>query len=285
MKISCGVANWIVSAGLGLTACSDSSRFSVLGEKDLRPARAPEAVTDVLAPTTLEQSNEKAVVAQSTENADSVEKAAGGATNSQQVSGVVQTVSGGLKGGHFDLDTSSFSSEEEDLEHTHEFDDKHNVTGVDFFSIAESNQYEIDEVIAPTRRFVLVIVNASLSSSAVLNINGSDIPVVKYATDFLAAMGSSAPRVYTLGTPTTAGDVQLTRFSINFAEDAIANGGLISLEPSAVKANRAGPNGEYRAGALTIQAVAAEGFSIASPTGAASSESQILWESRIYWHK
>jgi len=206
-------------------------------------------------------------------------------TDPVQVGGEVRSNTLGLSGGHFDLNTVIGFSTQEYLVHTHEYDDKYNVTGVDFFSIWTPESSEINEAIEPGQRFVLVLVNAGLSTGAMLNINGSDVTAVKYTADFQEALGKGVLPVYTLGQPSVAGDLQLKRLSVNFAADAIVKGGLVSSVPRDVKVNKPGPNGEYRNGALTLQAVEVEDFALEPVTGSSASKSKILWETSLFWHK
>jgi hypothetical protein len=112
------------------------------------------------------------------------------------------------------------------------------------------------------------------------------VSAVQYATDFAALLKKGSPLpVYTLGQASVAGDSRLTNFSINFPVNAISSGGLVGLSSGNVKKNNPGANGEYRNGALTIQAIDVDGLSLDLTTGAASLESRLLWETNLYWHK
>ena len=190
-------------------------------------------------------------------------------------------IEGGLPGGHFDLDTSSSVyplGEGRTNKHVHEYDDKHNVTFVDFFNMRESDLDEINDndLIGNSDRFKLLVGNANLSPGAVLEINGTNVVAKNYI---------SAAQTYTLGAPTVDGDIQITSFKVLFPTDAIKNGGLHDTETSCVRSNDVGQLGEYRNGALTIQAVPANDVNKDAGTGLTSLGSEIFWESTIFWHK
>lgn len=182
----------------------------------------------------------------------------------------------GITGGHFDLDTSTAiysAGAGTTNHHEHEYDKKHQTTILDFFNLLDSDFDYIQRTIAPDTRFVLNVVNASLSPGAVLEINGFAVPVTSFRRG----------QIFTLGPVRTAGDVSLTRFRMGFSPNIIAQGGLVPTATSCVRANDPGKNGEYRNGALTIQALNASNFSIDQATGAASSG--LLWEATVFWHK
>lgn len=167
----------------------------------------------------------------------------------------------GLKGGHFDLDTSSqayaFNAGQTD-HHVHEYDDKYNVTYADYFNLLDPKFGNIDEIVAPDARFTILLTNANLSPGGVVEINGQRLSVTKHVT------GS----VYTLSGAT---DVKLSSLKIGFTPDALMNGGLIGTETGCVVKNEPGKLGEYRNGALTIQALEV-------------GSQKLLWESTIFWH-
>jgi len=208
----------------------------------------------------------------------------------------------GLAGGHFDVDTSNQTvdwntSGYKTSAHTHQYDDKYNLTVVDYFGLAEPPQLEINQEISnPSQRFKIIIGNAQLSPGGVLEINGTNISVTAYQATPVADLP-----IYVLGTP-GPGETQLTSLKMSFDVNAILNGDLIATETGCVKANAPGAHSEYRNGALTIQAIDADNHQIdtavfnvqgnlVSGTGLAkqmgslpNTDSGLLWESTLFWH-
>ncbi|MFZ9519771.1 MAG: hypothetical protein ACO3A4_04780 [Silvanigrellaceae bacterium] len=291
--------NYVSCVGLGcflaVVGCSDSSRFSAVTDQLLqRPVAANGTVDNVgkssVGSAAAQGEKTGSNSADSDSGAGSASTQSDASSRSTPVGGEVVSNPSGLSGGHFDLDTSTrmypFYEGQVD-NHTHAFDDAYNVTGVDFFNIQEQKHVEIDEAVTePGKRFVLLVVNSNLSPGAVLNINGVNLTAVQYAADLAALLkkGASFP-VYTLGKPMVAGDIQLTKFSINFPINAITNGGLVPLASGDVRKNKPGTSGEYRTGALTIQAVEVDALSMDARTGAATADSRMLWETNVYWHR
>lgn len=182
----------------------------------------------------------------------------------------------GLRGGHFDLDTSSqiyAPNDGETDKHIHEYDDKHEVNGADFFKLLDRNLGEIDEHIADNQPFILIVANAQLSTGAVLEINGRRAKAIDYQK-------SGVRPVFSIGA--ASGAAQLTSLKLSFAPTAIETGGLVPTETGCVVSNRPGFNGEYRNGALVLQALDANDYSINPATGTASSG--LLWEATLFWH-
>jgi hypothetical protein len=178
----------------------------------------------------------------------------------------------GLLGGHFDLDTSSeiypFSGGNTDG-HVHEWDDKHDRTTVDFFNLPDGSGRPLHEIndsenaVQPDDLFLLTVANTILSPGGVLEINGTSLGMTTYhdlmkhyLTGTLGA-GESFP-VYKLNPPTAAeatnGVVQLFSLKLSFDAYAIISGDLIPTETGCVRRNDMGASGEYRNGALMIQA-------------------------------
>lgn len=224
----------------------------------------------------------------------------------------------GLIGGHFDLDTSSqiyaFSGGSTDG-HVHEWDDKHDLTTVDFFALPDGDGNPLHEIndnanaVGNDELFLLTVANSELSPGGVLEINGTSLSVVNYhglLNRYLSggmAAGESFP-VYKLGVPTPAqaasGVVQLISLKLSFDAFAILSGDLIPTETGCVRGNDAGAKGEYRNGALMIQALDASnisaGFKLDVPTqryvaGSTAihavhgyATDNLLWESTIFWH-
>ena len=190
----------------------------------------------------------------------------------------------GLSGGHFDLDTSSqiypLSAGRTD-HHVHEYDDKFNVTYADFFRLLDSKFGNISEQVSPSARFVLIIANANLSPGGVLSINGQSQSVVEYQKKVAAFIGgnTAALNVFTLD---GSSGQKLSDLKIGFTPDALTNGGLIGTVTTCVVGNDPGAKGEYRNGALIIQAIDVSTLQLNASTGVAAAG--LLWESTIFWH-
>ncbi|MFW7381933.1 MAG: hypothetical protein ACOH5I_24210 [Oligoflexus sp.] len=185
----------------------------------------------------------------------------------------------GLVGGHFDIDTSTqiyapFAGDTDG--HVHEYDDKYQLNGADFLNLQDSKLNNIQDIIAPGQLFSLVLLNAPLSALARLGINDSSILV----TDYNRANISKT--VYSLGEQ-VPGTVTLEKLLIAWPLDAMARNGLVASAPSCVRANQISANGEYRNGALVLQAVDPSRYAADPVTGWTTAG--LLWEASLYWHR
>ncbi|RMG23437.1 MAG: T9SS C-terminal target domain-containing protein [Bacteroidetes bacterium] len=204
----------------------------------------------------------------------------------------------GLKGGHFDVDTYSAIAPVNNGEtdgHVHEYDNKYDVVGVDYFNLRDSKLHNIDQDISKgSQKFKIIIANADLSPGGRLVINNTYdpndpstyIPVKTYDDIPLDQLP-----VYSLDG--VSGTTKLSKLGIYFEPEAIQNNQLIPTNTGDVKKNVPGLNGEWRNGALTIQALAVNnngsdafttdaGKSAGGVQGVATSG--LLWESTIFWH-
>jgi len=188
----------------------------------------------------------------------------------------VRRVDLGLVGGHFDVDTSTTTGNSTDA-HVHQYDDKFNTKGLDAFGYFDSKLLEINEVIPNNERFELITVNANLSSAAQVSINNNFVMVDP--SDGVLGIGP-----YSLGD--TAGTTKLTDLRIEFPVFALPNGGLVPTETKFVRNNDPGPNGEYRSGAFTVQAVRvnADGSPAYTLGTNGAATSGFLWETTVFWH-
>ena len=192
----------------------------------------------------------------------------------------------GVAEGHFDVDTSSQSyepSKGETDHHVHEYDDKFGVTYVDYFKLADTKFREINELVGASVPFVLVVANAQLSPGGVISINGQSTPVVDYqrrVSEFIAG-NQAALQIFTLDG--SAGQ-KLNSLRIGFGVDAIKLGRLVGTETGCVVRNDLGKLGEYRNGALTIQAIAVSSLNLDPVMGVAKINGGLLWESTIFHH-
>jgi hypothetical protein len=219
----------------------------------------------------------------------------------------------GLVGGHFDLDTSS-QIYDFDLGvtdgHVHEWDDKHDLTTVNFMDLLDGGGLPLDEItdsaVGDDDIFMLIVANTDLSPGGMIEINGSTMTVWEYANavDLYLTTGNQKflPR-YKIGVPTEAEKKekvqQLTSLKISFDAYTLINGGLIPTATGCVRGNNPGINGEYRNGALMLQAldmsdadelVLNEGTNIyendsAGVDGALGYATKgLFWESTLFWH-
>ena len=203
----------------------------------------------------------------------------------------------GLVGGHIDVDTSNsiakIGSGDTDG-HVHEYDKEHGVTHVDFFDLLTDKLQDIDQVVSNGKKFKLIVANADLSPGAKIVINSDyvrgDASTYVQASEYDDTAPADLP-VYSFNG--AAGTVPLSKFSVNFDSDAIELGGIIPTNTGDVKKNTPGLRGEWRNGALTIQAVEVNGsgkdqfttntsLSAGGKQGVATSG--LLWEATIFWH-
>lgn len=194
----------------------------------------------------------------------------------------------GLLGGHFDLDTATSFYEfnqGQTNKHVHEYDDKYNLNFADYFALQGAGFNNIQSSFPANIPFVLIIGNAQLSPGAVVEINGTKISVVEYQNRVRSyqAGNSSALKVYSLDGQ--AGTERLVSLKIILDLNAILNNRLIPTQTDCVVSNNPGKNGEYRNGALVIQALDVRSVSLNTSTGVAASNTGFLWESTIFYHK
>ena len=225
----------------------------------------------------------------------------------------------GLLGGHFDLDTSrqtyAFDTGTTDG-HVHEWDDKHNLTTIDYMNLPDGGGgplFEINDAslgIDPSTVFMLTVANTDLSPGGVLEINGTSIDVSdfhKLMTRYLKGEFKDKEGPFPLlklDPPTVsevaAGVAQLSSLKLSFDAFAILSGDLVPSVTGCVRKNNAGQKGEYRNGALMIQALDAsdvsDGFEHNGAiqqyvAGSAAIHSQhsyatdgLFWESTVFWH-
>jgi hypothetical protein len=211
----------------------------------------------------------------------------------------------GLLGGHFDLDVSHeiypFDGGSTD-KHAHEWDDKTGLHEVDFLNIpkcqgnveaclADPNLYvndtafnDLDEQVTnAAQRFHIVVANTEYSQGAYVQINDEELPVVEYEGRVAKHVdGTESLTVYQLGPNPPAGVEQLTHLKIVFDKTALLEGGLIGTATGCVRGNKPGTKGEYRNGALMIQAIDADTGTLDGTLHYATAG--LLYESTMFWH-
>jgi hypothetical protein len=208
-------------------------------------------------------------------------------------------VPNGILNGHFDVDTATSNmpfptSKGTVTYHVHEYDKINQTTTVDFFNlingggnIVSGNDFDqIQNTIPDPQRFYLVVVNPGLNPGGVLEVNGSVLRVTDYQNLTQQLLSSGVrPAAYTIGAPQVAGDVQLKSLKIGFDSTVTANALLVPTAPTdCVWPDIPGKLGEYRDGALVVQALDASTIELNASTGAAISGGGLIWEGVIYNH-
>jgi hypothetical protein len=183
-------------------------------------------------------------------------------------SGCVGVCSGGLEGGHFDLDHDTDLGGSTD-EHTHEYDDDTNRTYIDFLDMVE--QHDIQDDVANGVDFIPLIANADFSKGGTLLIsrNGStddvEYNVVEYQKMIHQAL-AEWDGVSDLTDPEGRSLIfkinQVDKFRITFNSLALITGGLHPSETGCVKDDPVTHtyNGRWRNGALVMHLVKADLF-------------------------
>jgi hypothetical protein len=203
------------------------------------------------------------------------------------------SVVGGLDGGKIGVGTAykvykkahgSFDARVVDSQSKYDVD--YNVAGIDAFNFFPESLTEIQNRISdPKKRFVLIVANASLSPKAALKINDQEVWAVDYQAALKALAAGALPQVFTMGEPTENGDKKLSTLKVAFSRKSSLNGGLRPARLNDVQSNVLGPNGEYRNGALVIQAIDAALFNTLDPKTGVASMNQgqaLLWEVVVF---
>ncbi len=205
----------------------------------------------------------------------------------------------GLPGGHFDVDTTQALSTALPQGtattdgHIHPYDDKHNVKGVDYFNLLDSNLHNIDrDIMNRQQKFKLIIVNADKSPGGRLSLNqtydkttsATYEPVSRYAEKPISSLPT-----YSLGG--VSGSTPLSQLSIYFDVNAIVNRQLVPTQTWCVKKNIPSSDGRWRNAALTIWAVEVDSngndaFTLTHDTtgNITGITDGLLWESTLFWH-
>ena len=202
-----------------------------------------------------------------------------------------------LWGGHVDVDTSTsiapVGSGDTDA-HQHGYDDKLAVTGVDLLDMKDAKTSPLPDVLAKDQAFKLVIANADLSDGARLVINET-YDDEDYTTWTKATAYDDTPiadlTVWSLDG--VAGTTKLEKAGVYFHALAIPLDQVHNSSTGCVKANDPGVAGEWRNGALTIQALAVDSdgndafktdpsLSAGGVQGVATKG--LLWEMTLFHH-
>ena len=219
----------------------------------------------------------------------------------------------GVSGGHFDVDIyygppGGFTK----VQHVHEYDDKFDVTGVNFLAPSEPKFNFANAVTSTATPFKILVMNQYLNPAAKLSIGGGAYASVK-DYGILASSTDAGAVVASLPTYTRA---TIGSFVFNLPRDAFAakdwwgdgilRSGLIPTKTGCVNGisnkttgatSNPGPNGERHDGALTIQIIkdttpasalelnyAAGGAKYGWRVKAADFSSYVLAEYTTFWH-
>lgn len=207
------------------------------------------------------------------------------------------SATGELEGGHLDLDTATSISKmgkgSTDA-HTHDITGKYGLSSINFLSIPDSKQIELDEAITNgSQRFKLIVVNGSLSPGFLLELSyvkeGKTHTVYESVAEY---DDRPIDQLETFSFGGAQGTAQLQKVRIAMSRDVLENGGVIPTNTGDVRGNTPGKAGEWRNGAFTLQAVAVNGdgrdaFQLdpaLSNGGGGAAASGLLWEGILFWH-
>lgn len=203
----------------------------------------------------------------------------------------------GLFEGHLDLDTSVTISEigkGSTGAHTHDITGKYGLKKINFFSLPESKQIELNEAIrSPNQAFKIIVVNGNLSPGLSLTLeyqeNGKSTQVTMPVNEYDDTPANELPIFSLNGSGASA---KLKGLQISMSQDVLHTAGVIPTNTGDVKSNVLGKNSEWRNGALTVQAVAvgsdgSDAFTTSpflSAGGHGVAQSGMLWEAALFWH-
>ncbi len=216
----------------------------------------------------------------------------------------------GVSGGHFDVDLyDRRDGTYKNRRHVHEYDDKYDVTGVNFLNASDATFNLSNAITNTTTPFKVLVLNQYLNPASQLSVGGQPFVNVKAYRDLVTA--ATAAQVLDRLPNYTRANVGTLTFRLPLdafkSKDWWGNGdvraGLIPTQTGCVnKINtsgvntRPGPNGERYNGALTIQLIRADtaandlelNFAGGGPAYGwrvkASSASKILAEYTLFWH-
>ncbi len=203
----------------------------------------------------------------------------------------------GLFDGHLDLDTSVEIAEigkGSTGAHTHDITGKYGIKKINFFSLPDSKQIELDEAIRnPNQAFKLIVINGDLSPGLSLTLEYQDKGDSTTVTLPVNEYDDTATHELTTFSLSGSGNASKLRgLAITMSQDVILTAGVIPTNTGDVKRNVLGKNSEWRNGALTIQAVAVasdgkDAFTTSeslSAGGHGVARSGMLWEATLFWH-
>jgi Flp pilus assembly protein TadG len=194
----------------------------------------------------------------------------------------------GVPGGHFDMETSSvnhpllpkscFTSECYDFNvdaHVHAYDNTYDTTTYNARSPRGGSLHAIQQDTVGKGNFKLVIVNANLSPGIDIIVNGVRQRVTNYAQiayNDLPVFNSTS----------------LTELRLEVSGNSFDDAELHRTIPQCARANISGMNGEWRNGALTVQAISTTtgilDSTIPAAGGQGVAQSGMLHELIMFWH-
>jgi hypothetical protein len=207
----------------------------------------------------------------------------------------------GVPGGHFDVDTASnfgipthtlpyvlrsktcinsICPQFDDFNvdgHKHAYDNAYDTKTYNARNPLDSNLHRIQNDTFGQGDFKIIIANADLSPGIDIIING----VRRSVTDYALIPYSALP---------TFNSSTLTELSLAVSQDSFDDRELHRTIPECARANIAGANGEWRNGALTVQAIKDTGVISstvphAGGQGVAESDADMLHEIAAFWHE
>jgi hypothetical protein len=175
---------------------------------------------------------------------------------------------GGLEGGHIDLDNDTTLAGGTD-EHTHEYDDDVNRTYIDYLDVVL--QRDVTDIVSSSEEFIPLIANADFSKGGTLKIsrNGSEndleYNVVEYQKmihEALAKWDGESDLKDPEGRSLIFKLNNVDEFTISFNSLALITGGLHPTETGCVRDTEPyrSHNNRWRNGALTMHLVKADHF-------------------------
>ena len=194
----------------------------------------------------------------------------------------------GVPGGHFDMDTASqnYPLLPKDCSgwecfvrnvdgHVHAYDNTYNTSTYSATNPRGSVLHAIQADTVNKGDFKLIIANANLSPGIDIIINGQR----RHATDYAQISYNDLP---------TFNSSSLTELRLAVSEDSFDDAELHRTIPQCARANIAGMNGEWRNGALTVQAISTTtgilSSTIPATGGQGVAESGMLHEMFMFWH-
>jgi Tfp pilus tip-associated adhesin PilY1 len=211
----------------------------------------------------------------------------------------------GVSGGHFDIDIyyGNFSSQR----HVHEYDDKYNVTGVNFLAASDSNLNLVKAISSLGTQFKVLLANQYLNPAAKVSLGGGSFVNVK---DFQGLTTTATVADFVTGLPiynrAMVGSfvyaLPLDAFKSKdwWGDGGVVRAGLIPTQTGCVKSGynaTPGPNGEIYNGALAFQVIKpdtpASALELNYPAGgakygwrvkAALRATYLLAEYTSFWH-
>lgn len=179
----------------------------------------------------------------------------------------------GVSGGHFDVDVFGVSGTTfVNIKHIHEYDDKFDVTGVNFLNASDTTYNLSNRIANSSTAFKVLVVNQYLNPASTLSVGGGGYVSVKDYGGLATAASATAALAglpsYTRGTTTPIGTLAwklpLDAFKSKdwWGDGQPTRAGLIPTQTGCVKKvnadggdPRPGPNGERHNGALTVQII------------------------------